>query len=292
MRRNNSSFSFYSLIIALLVHLVIALLLLFVQHIAPSTLEPQKDEKPQKQRFKLSLKERPQAYKEALVKNIIQKPTIAPPIPKGEQLKTLTPIAKPQQQTKPIEQTQQQPTHQPQLINQPKEIPLTQEPKKAFEHHVAKEVATIERKPQPKKEFSLYDSLSRPDETAKKSLQSTIKSTDSVQKLYGDKFGELSAGEQKYILDNHEAMRRITQGVLNRYGHSRIPDNLKANDINMVEFYLHPDGSISGMRLLKNSQFSILDDTTQETIEIAYKDYPRPEQKTYIRYRVWYNLNY
>lgn len=292
MRRNNSSFSFYALIIALLVHLVIALLLLFIQHIAPVLPVPQKEEKPQEQRFKLSLKEQPRAQKEALIKNTTPKPTIAPPMPKGEQLKTQSPKAKPQPQRKPTEQKQQQPAPQAQAIAQPKETPQPQESKKAFERHIAKEVATIERKPQPKKEFNLYDSLSTADETPKKSLQSTIKSTDSVQKLYGDKFGELSAGEQKYILDNHEVMRRITQGVLNRYGRSRIPDNLKANDINMVEFYLHPNGSISDMKLIKNSQFSILDDTTRETIEIAYKDYPHPEQKTYIRYRVWYNLNY
>jgi len=289
MRRNNSSFSFYALTIALLVHLVIALLLVFIQRITPIP-KASKEEKPQEQRFKLSLKERPQVQKEALTKNTIPKLSKALPMPKGEQLKKQTPKIIPIKQPPKVTPSQTQPA--PAVSTTPKPQPVPQEPKKAFERHVVKEVATIERKPQPKKEFSLYDSLSKPDETPQKSLQSTIKSTDSVQKLYGDKFGELSAGEQKYILDNHEAMRRITQAVLNRYGRSRIPDNLRANDINMVEFYLHPDGSMSGMRLLKNSQFAILDDTTRETIEIAYKDYPRPEQKTYIRYRVWYNLNY
>ncbi len=292
MRRNNSSFSFYGFIIALLVHVIIALLLLFIERISPVPVVP-KDEKPSEQRFKLSLKEHPQVPTEALVKNTIPKPQKIPSMPKGEQLKTPTPSAKMKSVAKPNEQPKQSKTTPiSQVAPKPITPPVPQEPKKAFERHVAKEVATIERKPQPKKEFSLYDSLSTADESPKKSLQSTIKSTDSVQKLYGDKFGELSEGEQKYILDNHEAMRRITQGVLNRYGRSRIPDNLRANDINMVEFYLHPDGSISGMKLLKNSQYAILDDTTQETIEIAYKDYPRPEQKTYIRYRVWYNLNY
>lgn len=293
MRRNTSSFSFYGFIIALLVHVIIALLLLFVERISPILVVP-KDEKPSEQRFKLSLKERPQAPREALVKNSVPKPSIAPPMPKGEQLKTPTPIDKSKPPAEKPKEQPKQPQTAPASPPTPKLTPppVPQEPKKAFERHAAKEVATIERKSQPKKEFSLYDSLSMADESPKKSLQSTIKSTDSVQKLYGDKFGELSAGEQKYILDNHEAMRRITQGVLNRYGRSRIPDNLRANDINMVEFYLHPDGSMSGMRLLKNSQFAILDDTTRETIEIAYKDYPRPEQKTYIRYRVWYNLNY
>jgi TonB family protein len=206
-------------------------------------------------------------------------------MPKGEQLKTMTPKTKSQPQSKPQEPTKQQPPA-------PKTPPIpVPEPKKAFERHIAPTVATIDRKPQPKKEFNLYDSLSQADDSAKTSTTISIKSSDSVQKLYGDKFGELSAGEQKYILDNSEAMRRITQGVLNRYGRSRIPDNLRVNDINMVEFYLHPDGSMSDMKMIKNSQFSILDDTTRETIEIAYKDYPRPQQKTYIRYRVWYSLN-
>lgn len=85
-------------------------------------------------------------------------------------------------------------------------------------------------------------------------------------------------------------MRRITQGVLDRYGRSRIPDSIRVNDTNMIEFYLHPDGSISDLRFLKNSRLSILDDTTREVIELAYAKYPRPQQKTLIRYRVWYNL--
>ena len=58
----------------------------------------------------------------------------------------------------------------------------------------------------------------------------------------------------------------------------------------LLRFYLHPDGSISNLHFLKNSQLAILDDTTKETIELAYAKYPRPQQKTLIRYRVWYNL--
>ena len=77
-------------------------------------------------------------------------------------------------------------------------------------------------------------------------------------------------------MDNQEAMRRITQAVLDRYGRSRIPDNLRVDETNTIEFYLYPDGSISDIRYLKNSRFAILDDTTKETIELAYSKYPRP----------------
>ncbi|MCX6062175.1 MAG: hypothetical protein NT103_08010 [Campylobacterales bacterium] len=271
------SFSFYALLIAVLVHIIVVLLLAFIDKITPVP-APQKDEKASESRFKLSLKEQPKASKEALVKNEIPKITKARPMPKGEQLKTPTP----QQQKMVPKQTTT--TVQP---TPPVQETVPIEPKKAFERHIAKEVATIERKPQPK---GLYDILSQADPEVKASSKSSIKINDSIKKLYGDKFGELSEGEQKYILDNQEAMRRITQGVLDRYGRSRIPDNLRVDETNTIEFYLYPDGSISDIRYLKNSRFAILDDTTKETIELAYAQYPRPAQKTYIRYRVWYNL--
>ena len=274
------SFSLYALIMAVLVHIIVILLLAFIEKITPIPPPPPKDEKASESRFKVSLKEQPKASKEALVKNEIPKMTKARPMPKGEQLKTPTP-QQPKQAPRPST-----PITQPTPPMQ-ETTPVVPEPKKAFERHIAKEVATIEHKPQPK---GLYDILSQADPEAKTTSKSSIKVNDSVRKLYGDKFGELSEGEQKYILDNQEAMRRITQGVLDRYGRSRIPDNLRVDETNTIEFYLYPDGSISDIRYLKNSRFAILDDTTKETIELAYAQYPRPAQKTYIRYRVWYNL--
>jgi len=287
------SFSLYAFIIAILVHIIIVLLLAFIERISPTPPLPPKDEKPAESRFKVSLKEQPKAQKEALVKNNIPKPTKARPMPKGEQLKTLTPKVKPQPENKPKEPLKQQPP-KPQVEPappQPSTTPIPTEPKKAFERHVAKKVADIDKKP---KQEGLYDVLSQADPASKASQSSTgstSKVSSDIKKLYGDKFGELSEGEQKYILDNQEVMRRITQTTLDRYGRSRIPDNLRADETNMIEFYLYPDGHISDIRFLKNSRYSILDDTTQETIEIAYAKYPRPAQKTYIRYRVWYNLN-
>ena len=85
-------------------------------------------------------------------------------------------------------------------------------------------------------------------------------------------------------------MRRITQQVLNRVGRVNIPNDLRVNRINVIEFYLHPNGDMTDFRFLKKSGFYILDDTTKETIEYAYSKYPRPEQKTLIRYKVGYYL--
>ncbi len=280
------SFSLYAFIIALLVHFIIFLMVVLFNTLSPK-LFPQPKEKPQESRFKISLKTQPKAPKEAIVKNTIQKITKAPPMPKGEQLKkpTFAPKAQKTPDPKPTVKPQ---TAQP-ITSTQESAATPPEPKRAFERHVAPQVATIERQPQPKKGF--YEFASTADPNLKSaSSESITKVSDNIQKLYGDKFGELSEGEQKYILDHQETMRRITQSVLDRYGRSKIPDNLRVDETNTIEFYLHPDGSISEIHFLKTSRFSILNDTTKETIELAYARYPRPAQKTLIRYRVWYNL--
>jgi len=280
--KRTKSFSLYAFIIALLVHIIIVLVLILLDQFKPAIPPQPKPSEPHEERFKLSIKERPTPAKESLVKNDIPKIMPKRSIPRGEQLiKDAQPLPKPQKAK----------TAEPEVKPAPPKAESVPEPKKAYERHIAKPVAEIERKPMPKKEQGLYDILSKADPSAQeKPIRSSTKISDSIQRLYGDKFNELSEGEQKYIIDNQEVMRRITQSVLDRYGHSRIPDNIRINDTNMVEFYLHPDGSISDMRLLKNSQLSILDDTTREVIELAYAKYPRPQQKTLIRYRVWYNL--
>lgn len=282
--KRTQSFSLYALLIALLVHIIIILLLMMINQLQPIVPPKTPPPEPKEERFKLSLKEMPNNKPEAIVKNDIPKISPTLPIPRGEQLiKNTQPVPKPQviKPTPPVT---------PAIKPTPPAAEPISEPKKAFERHVAKPVATIERQPQVKKEQGLYDILSKADSSTQERQKSFTKISDSIQRLYGDKFNELSEGEQRYILDNQEVMRRITQGVLDRYGRSRIPDNIRTNDTNMIEFYLHPNGSISDVRFLKNSQLSILDDTTKEVIELAYAKYPRPKQKTLIRYRVFYNL--
>ena len=85
-------------------------------------------------------------------------------------------------------------------------------------------------------------------------------------------------------------MRRITQQVLNRVASVNLRRDININATNVIEFYLHPNGDMSDFRFLKKSGYYVLDDTTQETIEYAYSKYPRPKEKTLIRYNVFYNL--
>ena len=149
----------------------------------------------------------------------------------------------------------------------------------------------------PKEHAKLYKFLSQEDTNPKDNTEDNKHSSkrgsqvdQDVKELYGAKFGQLSQGEQKYIEDNMETMRKITQEILDRVGRVNIPDNLRVNSINVIEFYLHPNGDMTDFKFLQNSNYYILDDTTKETIEYAYSKYPRPQQKTLIRYKVYYNL--
>lgn len=118
-----------------------------------------------------------------------------------------------------------------------------------------------------------------------------IKSLDTLKTTYGEKFEQLSAGEKEYLNQNFKLLQRITQAVLNRYGKARIPSDVICNDTNMVEFNLYPNGSISDISFIQKSKVEILNETTRETIELAYAKYPRPKEKILIRYRVHYKLD-
>ncbi len=282
--------SLSALILAIILHVI--LLLLFFVIVMLVSHSPKKVSK-KEHRIKVSLKERPEIKKDALIKNE-KIPAKAVPLPKGKQLKKIInkPLIKPK---KPLELPKKRSLEKKKPIKSKKPIEKKSKiepipPKKPF----------IKVKPAPivKKETSpsseLYAMLSEPSEFKSKevvkhdAVQSRI--NQNIHELYGDTFGELSAGEQKYILDNQEIMRRITQKVLNRVGSVNLRGDLRVNADNIVEFYLYPNGDISDIRLIKKSGYFILDDTTKETIEYAYAKYPRPNQKTLIRYKVGYYL--
>lgn len=114
----------------------------------------------------------------------------------------------------------------------------------------------------------------------------------SIFSLYKDEYTQFSEIQKEYLHKNYRLIRRITQTVLDRYGLSRIPPDVRSNDKNVIEFYLHPNGSISDMTFVQKSKIDILNETTRETIELSYFKYPRPKEKILIRYRVHYNLDH
>ena len=291
MSRSTAAF-----LIALMFHLLIVLIFLLLGFYTPKV---EKKEPPAEHRIKVSLKERPKVAKSAPVKNEA-KPKKAELMPKGKQLKKIQekpfikhepkPPVKPQKPVTKIESKKPQP-------KKPKVEPLP--PEKPYISVVKTPIVKVDEnktKPPTQESDRLYSFLSNTvtatpnQEKADRPNKRESKLLNNIKDAYGETFGELSPDEQKYILDNQEIMRRITQQVLNRVGRVNIPSDMRVNSSNIVEFYLYPNGDISDIEFIDKSNFYILDDTTKETIEYAYSKYPRPAQKTRIRYKVGYYL--
>lgn len=108
-----------------------------------------------------------------------------------------------------------------------------------------------------------------------------------AREIYGESFESLSQSERKFIENNLQNIGKITQRYL-RY--PRTAGRLGQSGDNIVEFYLHPNGDISELKLISESGYSMLDENSIHTIRLAYKDYPYPSERTLIRIRVFYFL--
>jgi len=277
---NRSSFALF---VALLIHLLFLLLFWVLGTITPEVKKPKQEE----QKIKISLKEMPKKHKKSGLNKKKPQPTkIAPPMPKGKQLKKIVkPIKKPVLNTPKVKPKPKK--------KQAKVEPLP--PKKPFIPLLEKKKKDSNKTKKPKQKDPLAwmfeDKAKNEKKVTKK--QANLNSgniSQNIKELYGEEFGKLSTGQQQYIIDNQEIMRRITQQVLTRVARVNLPHDLNVNRSNVIEFYLHPNGDMTDFKFLSKSGYYVLDDTTKETIEYAYSRYPHPKEKTLIRYNVYYNL--
>jgi outer membrane biosynthesis protein TonB len=290
---NRSSFALF---VALLIHLLLLLFFWLLGTFSPEIKKPKQEEE---QKIKISLKEMPKKHKKSGLDKKKPQPTkVAPPMPKGKQLKKIVKPNKP-----PVKFEPKKPIKKPVLNKQkikpkpkkkqPKVEPLP--PKKPFIPLLEKKKKDINKTEKPKEKDPLSWMF---EDKAKNEKEPTNRETNpnsgnisqNIKELYGEEFGKLSPGQQQYIIDNQEIMRRITQQVLTRVARVNLPRDLNVNRSNVIEFYLHPNGDMTDFKFLSKSGYYVLDDTTKETIEYAYSRYPRPKEKTLIRYNVYYNL--
>lgn len=111
--------------------------------------------------------------------------------------------------------------------------------------------------------------------------------TQSYIKLYGEEYNSFTKIQKVYLQKNLKTIGSITQKYL-RY--PTISIRTRQSGTNVIEFILHPNGDITQPIITTSSGYEALDSNTIKTIEIAYKDYPRPSQATKIRIYVTYRL--
>ena len=245
---------------ALLIHTIFFLIFYLLHNSYNPIQKPQVQEK----RIKIALKKlQPKTIQKTLLKKKTLTKTIVKPKKKQTRIKKKKIISKKKYQTKD-------------LLHKIKQLTIKK----------AKPIYKVVKKD------SLFNILSQDYSTTKITKKSDPKNAinQNIKELYGDKFNTLTKGQQEYILNNQEIMRRITQEVLNRVARVNLNGRVQVNSSNIVEFYLHKNGDISDFHFLQKSKLFILDDTTKETIMYAYSKYPLPKEKTLIRYNVFYNL--
>ena len=174
----------------------------------------------------------------------------------------------------------------PKTIDKPKNKPekiVKKEIKEAkeFQNKVLKE-QVVENKPTIQ-DKTLENFLNQKEPVNKEILTQ-------LEKLYGKEYQNFTTVQKAYLEKNLNNFQVITQRVLNRMGYPKLAEKLRIGGVNIVEFMFHPDGSISGLKITSSSGYTILDDYSLELIEIAYKDYPKPTEKTKIKFQIFYRM--
>lgn len=123
---------------------------------------------------------------------------------------------------------------------------------------------------------------------ASKAIPSDIKAE--IFDLYGDELGDYGLAEIDFIINNLRDIGRITQYHINRRGYPQNALIMHKQGKNVVEFYLHPNGDISELRVAKSSDSAILDNDMLTNIKVAFREYPRPTTKVKIRIYMTYRL--
>ena len=112
-----------------------------------------------------------------------------------------------------------------------------------------------------------------------------------IKKLYGSEFDSYSPTQKKYIRNNLSTIQKITQRTLTRNGYPQVAIQTRQQGTNVVSFYLHPNGDISGLRLKTRIGYAALDNNTLKVIKLAYQDYPLPNKKTRLIFYVRYSMD-
>ena len=121
-------------------------------------------------------------------------------------------------------------------------------------------------------------------------VQRSSRAAPIIEQLYGREFYSFTPTQQRFIKNHLSEIYRITQNTLYINGYPDVAVRTHQQGVNIVSFYLHPNGSISNLHLVKPMGYEALDKNTIAVIQIAYKDYPRPKTKTKIVFYVNYRL--
>lgn len=169
-----------------------------------------------------------------------------------------------------------------------KSVPIIKLPKVQKEPLDLKKFFTIQKQQKTEQEQKKETKKDKERKEEIQEIRQLSELTQSYIKLYGEQYFTFSENQKNYLKQNLNTIGRITQRYL-RY--PQISIRTKQQGTNVIEFYLHPNGDISELKLVDSSYYTALDDNTIQTIKIAYQDYPKPAEKVKIKIYVKYIMN-
>lgn len=111
-----------------------------------------------------------------------------------------------------------------------------------------------------------------------------------IYQFYGNEFNTFTGTQQKFIKENLGNIYVITQTVLSHKGYPFRAKQRHQQGIQLVTFYLHPNGRISKLHFVKRLKYKVLNDNTLKIIRLAHHKYPKPKTTTKITFFVVYTL--
>jgi len=112
-----------------------------------------------------------------------------------------------------------------------------------------------------------------------------------INRLYGHEFDSYTSAQKKFLKNNLGRIHAITQRALSRNGYPESAIRMGQEGVNVVSFYLYPNGNITNLKLDRSMGHSSLDKNTLQVIRIAYSNYPLPTMKTKIKFYVNYTID-
>ena len=112
-----------------------------------------------------------------------------------------------------------------------------------------------------------------------------------ITQFYGSEFNSFTSTQKQFIEKYLGNIYKITQKGLSRSGYPAEALKKRQEGIQLVTFFLHPNGTITQLRYKKRLASQSLNRNTLSIIRRYYKKYPRPKTTTKITFYVQYSFD-
>lgn len=138
-----------------------------------------------------------------------------------------------------------------------------------------------------------FDAFATPTPSLSQSLQDSTNHAkisnlpnrvqDELYKLYGTELNTMSKEQKDYLAESYFMNAEVFQQTADRMGYPKLAAYLKQQGRGIIEFTLHPDGHIDGVKIITSTGFEALDDSMKAVVEQSAKSLKRPPKPVTVR---------